>query len=196
MLRRRPGAAIFFGVTNIVVGALGLMVYGCCGFMVFAMAIDPSGGRSVWSHLAADVPLYAPLTIAHLVLSLLLCLLLLIAGIGLLGMHNWARLFSVACGVVALVLNIGIIIFQAAFVSPSLQRFFPGPESAALAAATNFYTTGIAAIAILYCAALLITLLLPDVAAAFQHEPPPAWADDFDDDRPRRRRPRDDDWDD
>jgi hypothetical protein len=202
MLRRRPGGAVFFGIANIAVGALGLMAYGCCGFMVLALSVDRTG--TVWSHLAGDVRLFAPLEVAHLVLCMLLCVLLLISGIGMLSMHNWARLLSIACGVVALLLNVWNLIFQIAFVSPAMQRYVESTDhpiaradGMAQAAVMNFCTIGIAAVAILYSVALLITLLLPDVAGAFRHEPAPAWADDFDDDdRPRRHRRRDDDWDD
>jgi hypothetical protein len=203
--RRRPTAAVFFGVTNIVVGALGLMFYGCSGLMVVALTIDPAD--TIWPFVAGDVRIFTPMAAAHFVLSLLICLLLLIAGLGLLGLHNWGRLVSIVCGVLALVLNVWNIIFQVAFVSPSMQRYVNTAlhpmlrsEKAAQSAFVNVCVIGAALLAILYSIALLITLLLPDVAATFHQKPQPEWDEDFDEDdrpRPRRRRSReDDDWND
>jgi hypothetical protein len=202
--RRRPTAAVFFGVTNIVVGALGLIFYVCSGLMVMALTIDPAD--SVWVFLANDVRIFTPMAVAHVALSLLICLLLLLSGIGLLSLHNWGRLVSIVCAVLAIVLNVWNIIFQLAFVSPSMQRYvntaqhpFSRSGHAAESAVVNVAVIGAALLAILYSIVLLIILLLPDVAGAFHPQTQTKWDDDFDDEdnRPRRRRRRDDDdWDD
>jgi hypothetical protein len=201
--RRRPIAAVFFGVTNIVVGALGLVFYCCSGLMVTILAAERSG--ALWAFLSDNLRILNPMVAAYIVASLLICLLLLISGLGLLNLHNWGRLVSIVCAVLAILLNVWNVIFQLAFVGPTAQRFVetamhPGQraESAAQATFLNIFVIGVALLAVLYSLALLITLLLPDVTSSFHQGPPPGWDDDLDDedDRPRHRRPRDDDWDD
>src|SRR5205807_2907635 len=119
--RRRPGAAVFFGVCNLVLGALGLIFYSCSGLMVVALTSDPTG--SVWVFLSHDVRAFTPMAVAHVVMSMLISLLLLISGVGLLGLHNWGRLLSLVCAILALLLNVWNVIFQVAFVGPAMQRF-------------------------------------------------------------------------
>jgi hypothetical protein len=208
MIRRRPGAAVFFGISNIIVGALGLLYYGCSGLVSMAMFSDRS--TSIWDYLANNLRIFAPMTIAHVIVSLLLCVVLMISGIGLLNMRNWGRLTSLATAVLALLLNVWSFIFQMTVVGPALQRYidsapdhFERGQSIVQVVMLSYLTYGGATMASLYSIIMLIMLSLPEVASAFRGHARPAWADklnDFDDfdDRPRRRRPRryDDDWDD
>jgi hypothetical protein len=198
MYRRRPGGAVFFGVFNIVVGAMGLIFYVCSGLMVAAMVTERS--PSLWQDVQSQIPIFTPMATAHIVVSLILCLLLLISGIGLLSMQPWARFLSLTASILALLLNVWTVIFQIAFVNPAMQNRlgsadhpFSRANMAFEATFINFSILGTALVAIIYGTALFITMLLPNVASAFRSGPGPAWYDDFDD-APRRR--RSDEWDD
>jgi hypothetical protein len=204
MLRRRPAAATFFGISNIIVGALGIFFYVCAGFVTWFLMTD-ARTASVWDYLGHEVRLFRPMMVAHYTASLLICLLLIPAGVGLLGMHHWGRLLSLACAVLAVLLNVWNFIFQLAFVAPALRSYVTAPahpfdqvHRAADAAGVDFVVYGGSTLACVYSVIMAVMLLLPDTAAAFRQGRAPAWLDDFaDDDRPRRRRREyDDDWDD
>src|SRR5262249_12858565 len=104
----------------IVVGALGLFFYVCSGLAVVGMASE--NRDSLWSDVQSQLPIFTPLATARIVVSLFLCLLLLISGIGLLYMQPWARYLSMTASFLAIVLNAWNAIFQIAFVNPAMQR--------------------------------------------------------------------------
>src|SRR5262245_54748886 len=96
---RRPGGVTAIAIINIVLGSLGLLL-GVCGIIGLLMLQDvmqvPGMAqlKEAQDAVAREVPFYAAMQIASVVVLLILSAVLLTGGIGLLAMQNWARVLT------------------------------------------------------------------------------------------------------
>jgi hypothetical protein len=209
MTSERPAAVTTMGILNIVFGSLGLLASTCCGIgFLFALSVSEAlpGGINPMRHLMdflnREIPGYTAYLILSFVVSFLLSVLLLTAGIGLLNMHSWGRVLSLICGGALFVTQVGSLIYQLAYVNPAMARWELEMARAAGGRlppggfgnfTTNNITTAVAAIlGAAYAVVLIVMMLVPHVSAAFgqrvQYRYGMSHRDDRDDyDSPHRR---------
>ena len=212
MRRRRPPGLTTMGVLNIVFGSLFLLCSLCNGgqLMMNTAAANrgPRGflrepGAEMLEALKAEIPGYMAIEVSRHLLHLGLAILLLTAGIGLLNMQRWARVGSIIYAVATIILEIGSLIFQLAFVNPVTSRvlgqiFGPFGDLGFFPDFINTMTIASAFLLLIYAVVLLIMMLVPGTRAALEgHAAGDGYrGDGYDDEgyeherRPRRR----DDW--
>ncbi len=219
MARKRPTVLTVMGILNIVLGSLFLLC-GLCGgvflLAAFGGALDakmfPGGVNplsDMWNFMKAEVPGFAVFTIAEMVVSMVLSVTLVVAGIGLLGFRNWGRVLSILYGIVTIVVKVGSLVFAIAVVNPATARWQQdfqrrhggaagmGQQNMGDSYMNNISSVFGTAVSMTYGIVLLIIMLLPTVSAAFARK---YKADDYDvdrrddedDDLRRERRPRED----
>lgn len=171
MRARRPTTVMVMGILNIVFGSLAL---GCCGLFGLLTLMEDSR-REWWGRLKADAPAVEVVAVGEIVAQSLLGLLLVVAGVGLLGMSTWARVVSICYAVVTFVLESAILIYELSVVNPLKRRmvkFRFADDWVSLMKALPLMT---------YAIVLLVMMLLPHVSAAFRPAPHGGWHPD---DRP------------
>jgi hypothetical protein len=137
MKKPKPQVAVVFGILHIVFGGLGV-VCNLCGvgglamiYVVFnnlhaqASPAEKKELEDLWQRFNDDIPGYIAFVITDLGGSMLLGLVLLIAGIGLLGVKHWARHLSVIWSVVRIIFVVALLVINVAFVQPGMQKFTP-----------------------------------------------------------------------
>lgn len=188
----RPPALTVMAVLNIVVGSLGLVCY-CFSTIGMVILANPAEFRDhpmvqeliVRNELLAqEVPSYAPVQFAGTAVNLLLSILLIVAGIGLLYVQSWARICSLVYSALKIIMELALLGYTIAIVSPALARIQPG-MAAADQALGNAVAVAVAFFYVIHAVALLVVLLHPSVSAAFGPNggryPSPHLPDDFDD---------------
>jgi hypothetical protein len=221
MARKRPTVLTVMGVLNIVFGGLGLACYLCVGLglvLLFA-SVGGAGGAfpgginpiaDMWDFMKRDVPGFAAISIGQILLSFVMSIILVVAGIGLLIMKPWGRVLSICYSIVTILAQIGALVFQLAIVNPATQRWAQdfvrrhggvagGNGDIGNTAMSNLQTVGGAVIGMTYSIVLLVMMLLPSVSAAFSARGPMDEHDryrqeDEDDDDLGRERRRPDEW--
>jgi len=214
MARKRPTVLTVMGILNIVIGGLFLLCNLCVGIFALAfLGMSEQGGplavginpiRDWWTFMQAEVPGFAVITLGELVVNFVLFALLIVAGIGLLNVQNWARVLSIAYGILTILVKIGILIYTLAILNPATERwqqdFFrrhvggaaapPGLESSPMNNVFQLFGT---VLGMTYAIVLIIMMLLPSVSAAFAGHYRPEGYDldrEDEDDLGRERRPR------
>jgi hypothetical protein len=146
MLQRRPGSVTAAAVLAIIYGCL-FMICGLCGvgslIMQGSMNQGLFGGdpqqaqmqKQLQDAIERDVPAYRVVQIAFPILGLAQSLALLIAGIGLLGMHSWARVLAVLAALIAVASTAFQAIYQVVFVIPATSDALGAALPAAMAKA-------------------------------------------------------------
>jgi hypothetical protein len=223
LMRRQQSTAVkTIAVINMVFGTLCILCGGCgalfqVGMSVAATAPAAGGGPNPVGDLVRfmnrELPSYQAVEISHAVALLVLGLVCVVAGIGLLYLQGWARWVTVAYAVLIILVQLGYVAYELAFVIPATQRFqatqvhpgFAPPPGTQQGQAVGAVLGVLFAafLTIIQAAASLIVMLLPSTGAAFaprrrrRREEDEDEAEDEDDyGRRRRRRPRDeDDWD-
>jgi hypothetical protein len=119
------------------------------------------------------IPLYRAYSITNRVLSILFCILLVAAGLGLLAMQSWARWLSVAYAVLSILANLGVFVYTIAFFIPAdheaFRRVPPQSDQEQLAYnIANVVAPAGPCVMMLYPAVVLVVMLLPSVGAAFR----------------------------
>ena len=202
-------------ILNMVMGGFTLLCGVCAAganSLVAALGANPQGpGGAPVGEMTAfmdkEVPGWQAVEIGRGFLLILLGILVIVAGIGLLKMHSWARWLSVFYALILIPLTIGHLTFELALVNPAMEKWeaqqvkkanAPAPPPGFAAGQQFGKTFGAVAfgcIPILYCIALTIVMFLPSVGRAFA--PPRRRSrdeddEDFDDDddRSSRRRSR------
>ena len=190
MARKRPTAVLVLAILNLVFGASSALCYLCVGAVValVAVALGQPGARQdpalrdlkdALASLNQQAPLLVPGMIADAVFSVVLALLLCLAGLGLLGMRPWARFLCLFCAAADLLAQAGSLVFRYAYVNPAMDRweqtFRAGhpqmqgdpfsllgnsPVGDLVAGSSVFFSAA-------YDVAILIVLLRPSIAAAF-----------------------------
>jgi hypothetical protein len=210
MARRRPAVLTVMGILNIVFGSLGLLCNLCAGLSLLLslggamQAGQGQGGGNPFGEdpemvafLRAEVPGYAAVRVIQVVVGLATCVVLILAGIGLLKMQRWGRMLSIAYSIVGILVTLGSLVYTLALVNPAMGRFLAGRvavnnlNSTQLLAIINVVTVAVAILSMAYDVILLIMVLLPSVSAAFAGRPQDYdldRQDDEDDDLGRERR--------
>jgi hypothetical protein len=216
MQRERPTAVLVLAILNFVFGGLGIAAL-CCGAMaagllaaVFNLAPTPRPGQPAPPNLMEmfqSIPGYIPFLIVSLILGLLVSILLIISGVGLLRMQNWARVVCLVYAIYTLLSTIGGTVYTLTVVNPATDAWErdyarrTGTPIASNPAVKQATTIGTSCFGMAYPIALLIVLNLPHVRAAFAGSPTRRPRDEDDefpdtDDRFRDRDRRSDDYDD
>jgi hypothetical protein len=132
MPRQRPGSVTAAAVMAIVYGTL-FTFCNLCGLAGQGLNKNLFGGgdpqqaqlqKQIEEALDRDVPLYSVVQLASPIIGLVFALAFLSAGLGLLGMHSWARLLAIATAVFIVLFNIVQSIYQLVFFLPAMDRVF------------------------------------------------------------------------
>lgn len=177
MARYRPNVVFVMGILNIVLGGIWLLITMCgAASNAFTLTTKSASAFNPVLDKMKEVPGFVPFKIADSCWSFLFAIALIVSGIGLIKMKNWARATSVVFSVLSLLEQIGAVIFTFAVISPALgdamqdqpfsQLMGNSPMGIAIQVAA-------AAMGMIYPIALLVTMLLPTVRAAFAGRLPP-----------------------
>jgi hypothetical protein len=165
---KRPTSVTVFGVLNLVFGFLGICGV-AAGALSFAIPQNPDMPNPVMEIMATNV-VYSTFTKVSLGCSAIATLVLIAAGIGLLGMKPWGRMASIGYGIYAIVMGLVGLVINAVYVSmPLMQQAseMQGPEAAgAIGGAIGGVVGG--CIGLVYPALLLFFMTRPNVVQAFE----------------------------
>jgi hypothetical protein len=168
-----------------VVGGLGLLCGVCAlaGTQISqATAKQPGGGAAVTpADIRKQVPNYDTMQTVSVVGIVGLSTVLIIAGIGLLGMSDWARYLSLACALALIVFELVMLVFHIGSVLPvteklmeaSLREQGPIQPGFMVGFRIGFIATQVAPAApfLAYALFLLVAMLRPATAVAFVAPP-------------------------
>jgi hypothetical protein len=175
----RPVAVLVMAILNIVFGAIGCLLNGCClcslpllPNLAAASKNAPNPDLEVLAAAYQDLPLWRASTLGMAGLDLALAALLLIAGIGLIAMRPWGRITSILYGFLRGLTEILGIAFWILYLEPAGQNWQSAYKqqhpNASKLFGTGFSTQYInGALAVAYAIALLVVMSLPHVKAAF-----------------------------
>lgn len=188
MKQTRPTILTVTGVMNIVVGSLALLC-GLCGvganLAIAGLANAPGPGgqpnplAGMIDHLNRTVPGYQVVEIGSRLLVMLLGLLLVVAGIGLLGGQSWARWLSVFYALLMIPLQLGYLVYELGLVVPAVQLWekqlaqrqgfggMQGPQAAGQQVGTIVGIVGAGGLWIITALVILVMMFLPAMSAAF-----------------------------
>jgi len=181
------------GILNIIFGSLFLLCYLCNGVSLIMQSSNRGGGFGgandpgveLMNQMQAEIPGFMAYQVGSSLLHLTLSILLLTSGIGLLNMQRWARAGSIVYAVVTILVEIGALIYQLAFINPVMNRVLEdilrrqrvgpggGPPISGLITIINVVTVIVQILLMVYAIVLLIMMLRPSAAAAFGGGPPP-----------------------
>jgi hypothetical protein len=163
---QRPPTVTVFGILNIAFAVLG--VFGMFATLALFSASAMSNNPVV--SILRDNPTYAAWMKITIPLGILSCVLLLIAGIGLLALKEWARKLSIGYAIYAILFGIlGVALNFAFLTRPMLEQASQkqGPEAAgAMGGAIGGSLGG--CFGLIYPILLLIFMTRPNVKAAFR----------------------------
>jgi hypothetical protein len=185
-------------ILHLVAGTIDLIGVVCGGLSqamggagMFAQSPGPGGGpnpAAAVQNAMAAIPGYQAFTYGNLAVTSVLGVLLLAAGVGLLGMNPWARALSLVYAVLAILVRIGEFLYTVLVVVPGMDAFMqqqmavmappgggpPSPQAQAAAAsfmrATMMFGAIFGLLFIAYPITVLIILNLRSVKAAFRGE--------------------------
>jgi hypothetical protein len=167
---QRPAAVSVFGILNVAIGGLGV-----CGSLwsIMIFFFGPASNNPVmkWMFQNAD---YLMLMKILLPIRLIISGVLIGAGIGLLQLQSWARKFSIAYAIYAIVVVLIMLpVNFFLYFRPMLEQAkqLQGPEAIALMAGAVGGIVG-SALGWIYPTLLWVFMTRPKVVAVF-HTPPP-----------------------
>jgi hypothetical protein len=222
MRPNRPTSVLVIAIFHFIFGGLGLLC-GLPGLVMQGSGIGNAGAGPlpasatqqqkelhemqvrVKQRTEQAAPATAPFLQINVVLNLLISLLLVVAGFGLVKMQLWGWWGSVVYGVVRIIMQIYILLFNLLYSLPIGGRILEEelksqPTLQPYAWIFQIVTPlaiGVAALGLIYPIIVLIVMSRPKVRAAFRGETADAGrTDDFDDDRMERRGGREDEYDD
>jgi hypothetical protein len=131
---------------------------------------------------------------------LVLAVVLIIAGVGLLGMHPWARWLCVAYGVLTILVGVSSLVVQLAYLNPAMEQWnrdlqenvlranqgkggvvvTPAPQTPQSPAMNSASSVVYSLIGMGYAVGLMVVMFLPNVSAAFARRNSQTY-DDYDD---------------
>jgi hypothetical protein len=161
---QRPAAVSFFGFLNIVFSVFA--IFGAFGaFGDLALQAAPGPVKSQIVALMNSNPAYATWVKATIPMCFLYCALLLIAGIGLLRLVEWGRKLSIATGIYAILMNIGVAAANFYFFHPpsTSSSHTNGSPAADLIVAMMGAIFGL-----IYPVVLIVYMRRPEIIAAFR----------------------------
>jgi hypothetical protein len=212
MSRSRPTIVTIIAILHFLIGGLGLCCETCGGLIFLAggeklipqpddaeskKAQELEKNREEASNKILDqkAPWHKTSTVALEVATVGLCLVLVIAGFGLLGLKPWGRWMSVGYAIVSLAVSIFILYYTFSYGIPAQQeaaRQFPADnaEDRQMDEMGLKFARVLPFVFLVYPIVVLIAMFLPNVSQAFQPGDP---EDDHNTDRyDVRRRPGED----
>ena len=195
MARNRPTIVFVMAILNIVFGTLGFLTACCAGgstlFMQFVpfppAPWNPKEGlyKPMIDVLDQEAPSHLTVQVGSLGLSLLLAALLIVAGIGLIRMHGWARVLAILSSVGGIVVLVGTFIYGIIALNPAMHKaqaaLMESMQKNMAAQGTPIPNMNLQlgrgaeiaigavtyGIPIAYCVVAIVTMLLPSVSRAF-----------------------------
>jgi small-conductance mechanosensitive channel len=140
--KKKPTVVIVLGILHIVFGSLSILCNLCSAggvaiayFAVTALykGAPPEAQREMdtaWRGLQDQVPGLILAVCFDVIGSFLLGLILLIAGIGLLGVKVWARYLSLAWAVLRVLFLTAMLLYNIVYLQPGMERFNKDMEKA------------------------------------------------------------------
>lgn len=167
-LMRRPTSVTVFAIINFVFagfGFLGLLT-SVALFMTKAAQNNP-----VYEAMARS-PMFRVYNIVMMPIGLIVCIVLVLSGIGLLLLKRWGRTITMVYAVYAMVQSVVGTIMTFVFVLPALRQAAGGSGSSGAAATGAAIGTVVGAmfgllVGLLYPILLLVFMTRPNVKAAF-----------------------------
>jgi hypothetical protein len=176
ILMERPTTVTVFGILNIVFAVLGVFGIFASIALLAAGANSSATSANPMVNIMRENPAFATWMKISIPLGFLTCIALLIAGIGLLKMKDWARQLSIGYSVFAIVSGlVGMVLTYVWVTRPILDRMSgaQGPEAAgAIGGAVGGVIGG--CFSLIYPIVLLIFMMRPKVVAAFRPATPPS----------------------
>ena len=141
MALRRPTSLLVFGILHITLGCLGVLLGICGGVSVLTdyqknmqqsqqagmkASADPqqremAAFQERMQTVVESTPFYKPQQIAALCISLFLCVLLIVGGIGLIRVARWARPVSLTYAVLSILSTVLNLIYTFAVALPCAE---------------------------------------------------------------------------
>jgi hypothetical protein len=195
MARNRPNVVFVMAILNIVFGTLGFLTACCAGGGVLFMQFtpfppapwNPKEGlyKSMIDVLDQEAPSHLTVQVGSYGVSVLLAALLIVAGIGLLKMHGWARVLAILSSAGGIVVLIGTFIYGIIVLNPAMHKaqaaFMETMQKNMAAQGTAMPKMNVElgrgaeiaigavtyGIPVAYCVVAIVTMLLPSVSRAF-----------------------------
>jgi hypothetical protein len=182
-------------ILNFIFGGIWLVMLVCSGvILVVASSLvgsfprmpnapDPTEQMTV---MVERIPGFVPFTVVSLTLGVLVCLLLIVSGVGLLKMRLWGRWLCVAYACLSILYTLMSTVFTLVFYNPVMAEYQQEVARKYRGAVTTSpemlnAVSVVAAVAYLvYPVVILIVMFLPSVSAAFAgwNRPPREAKDD------------------
>lgn len=192
MVRTRPTIILVMAILSIVFGSIWALVWFCSGvgaLLLYKVPLPQAAGagnpvREVNDLLLKEVPGYLVMEGSNYVLGLVLSLLMIIAGIGLLKMKDWARRTAIVSSAVTIIWDLVHFVYQWTCINPVVARWTkefmlkqPAGTPNFTGFSENHVIQGVMAGAAVILSmgfplVLLVVLLLPNVRAAFTDHGP------------------------
>ena len=169
----RPTVVTVFGVINIVYGGLGVFVAGC-GALGLALMHGPMGQQNPGAQAIWKTPALLTWSVVSPILMFFFSLLLIAAGIGLLGLRPWGRTASLVWGVYGALKAVAGAVIRVLFVLPAMPDMMqqnPGQFGAAFQGGMVFGVAAAAMIGLVYPLCILYFMTRPSFIEAFKGPP-------------------------
>lgn len=160
----RPTVATVFGILNIAFGTLGVL----CGPLSLLIFVMPGQERNPVVRLVHENGAFLAYTLTAACVGFLAAGALIAAGIGLLGMKPWARITSMAYGIVSIVMTMTGTVVNLFVLLPLIGES-SGPEAAGVIGGVIGGSLG-GCISLIYPTLLLIFMTRPSVRDAFRQQ--------------------------
>jgi hypothetical protein len=194
---------VALGVINIVLGSLALLGGICGGIVLIAaeglMQADPNAAAQQ-KFLRDNLPGHDLMQWGGMLIMLLQGVALLVTGIGLLNVHNWARVTAIWCAALSLAWIAVQAVYYFAFTAPVMERFFganqfPGGGDARLVMTfSTIIQVGMWLLFVAYALILIVMLSRPHVRELYTKQEHYEEIERFQDDELERDREENDDW--
>jgi hypothetical protein len=190
MAKKRPTAVTVMAILNLVFGGLGMLCYLCFGILIVILmaALKQPGqdpkliqAKEVIDSMTREVPGLIPFLVFGSVLGVILAIILIVGGIGLLNMQNWARVLCIVYSIVSIVAQLGSLVYRLAVLNPALAQWernwaalhggparVEGGPLGSNALVNNVSEVVGTGISLAYAIILLVIMLLPTTVAAFR----------------------------
>jgi hypothetical protein len=200
---KQPGGMVALAIINIVLGSFALLIGMCAGIVLIAaqdlLQNDPNMVAQQ-KFLRENLPGYDVMQVAGTLIMFLQGVVLLVTGIGLLNVRNWARVTAIWCAALSLVWTAVEAVYHFAFAAPVMERFLranplPGDAQVFVKIGTVFQV-GVWVLFVAYAIILITMLSRPRVRDLYtgqvRHDEELERYQDEGDDWYEKRRRRDD----
>jgi hypothetical protein len=202
MPRSKPTAVTVIAILQLIFGGLGLCIAlaNLAGLPQQMAALNqqnvqklppaqrPPTQAELEEKVEKHLPSYQAIQKGSLAGSAVLCVLMLLSGIGLLAMRPWGRFVAITYAVLSILYTVASLVFTAAVVMPAMSEAIQdlagqgNAQAQLMAQAMQIgMVAGLAigALVVIYPIIVLVIMLLPSVRAAFRGETLPAEPEDY-----------------